>query len=101
MLGILRRLKLFSGLLVVVMIAAPATAQDRQHELFKKLHLVTAPVTLGDGVATLKPGADFAYLNPADAEVFLTQLWQNERASGSQSLGVLVPRDVDVLSNDG
>jgi uncharacterized membrane-anchored protein len=97
--GIRRKLILFLGLLALL--AGPAAAQDRQHELFKKLHLVTTPVTLGGGVATLKPGPDFAYLNPADAEVFLTQIWQNERGSGSESLGVLVPRDVDVLSDDG
>lgn len=98
MLAIRRKVTLFFALLALA--AAPAKAQDRQHELFKKLHLVTSPVTLGDGVATLKPGPAFAYLSPADAEVFLTQLWRNEQGSGRQSLGVLLPLDADALGSD-
>jgi len=82
--GIQCKFSLFIGLLALVLTASPAAAQDRAHDLFKELHLATTPVTLGDGVATQKPGPDFAYLSPADAEVFLTQIWITSPAAAAK-----------------
>lgn len=90
------------GLALFALAAGPATAEDAgDQELFEKLHLVTSAVTLRDGLATVKVGPDFAYLNPDDAEIFLTQIWPNEKGSGTQSLGLLVPRDIEKLGDDG
>jgi uncharacterized membrane-anchored protein len=87
-------------LCALALIVAPASAQE-ERELFAKLRMQGGAVTLGDGIATLKVGANFGYLNPQDAEVFLTQIWGNTKGSGTNSLGLLVPKDIDVLSRDG
>jgi uncharacterized membrane-anchored protein len=93
------RISVVFGLLMLVLATGQAQAQDREHELFEKLHQRTGEISLGDGVATLKVGPNFTYLDANDAEIFLTQIWDNERGSGSKSLGALLPHDVDLLGD--
>jgi uncharacterized membrane-anchored protein len=87
-------------LCALALIVAPAQAQQ-ERELFAKLRMQAGTVTLGDGIATLKVGPNFGYLDPPDAEIFLTQLWGNPKGSGAKSLGLLVPKDVDALGSGG
>jgi uncharacterized membrane-anchored protein len=87
-------------LCLLALIVAPARAQQ-ERELFKKLHMQAGAVTLGDGIATLKVGPNFGYLDPHDAEIFLSQIWGNPKGSGAGSLGLLVPKDVDALGGNG
>jgi uncharacterized membrane-anchored protein len=87
-------------LCLLALIVAPARAQQ-ERELFKKLHMQAGAVTLGDGIGTLKVGPNFGYLDPHDAEIFLTQIWGNPKGAGAESLGLLVPKDVDALGGNG
>jgi uncharacterized membrane-anchored protein len=87
-------------LCLLALIVAPAQAQQ-EREIFKKLHMQAGTVTLGDGVATLKIGPNFGYFDAHDAEIFLTQIWGNPKGSGAESLGLLVPKDVDALGSSG
>jgi uncharacterized membrane-anchored protein len=87
-------------LCALALLAAPAWAQQ-ERALFEKLRMQSGAVTLGDGIATLKVGPNFGYLDPHDAEIFLTQIWGNPKGSGTDSLGLLVPKDVDALGSNG
>jgi len=92
------RLSMVLGVLGLVLAFAPARAQDQGHDLLKKLHYITGQVPLG-GVATLKVGPNFTYINPGDSEILLAQLWGNDAGSGGRTLGTLLPRDVDPLGD--
>jgi uncharacterized membrane-anchored protein len=95
----LNRLAVFA-LLLVALFVAPAQAEN-ERELFRSLKFQTGTITLRGGLATLKVGPNFAYLNPADAEIFLTKIWSNPPGAGADTLGLLVPKDIDVSSSGG
>lgn len=95
----LNRLAVFA-LLLVALFVAPAQAQD-ERELFRSLKFQTGKITLRGGLATLNVGPNFAYLNPADAETFLTKIWSNPPGAGADTLGLLVPKDIDASGSGG
>jgi hypothetical protein len=51
--------------------------------------------------AKLNVWPNFSYLSPADAEIFLTKIWRNPPGAGERTLGLLLPKDIDVLGSDG
>jgi uncharacterized membrane-anchored protein len=90
--------------LCVPLSAAAQTEQQQQEEarqVFQGLAQQSGQITLKGGIAQLEVGSNFAYLGPKDAETFLVQLWGNPPDYGSDTLGVLLPKDVDALSTDG
>lgn len=56
-------------------------------------------ITLPGGIATLNLPANFRYLNPGDTERVLVEGWGNP--PGQQSLGMIVPADVGLMSTAG
>jgi uncharacterized membrane-anchored protein len=56
-------------------------------------------ITLPGGMATLNLPPNFRYLNPGDTERVLVEGWGNP--PGQQSLGMIVPADVGLMSTAG
>jgi uncharacterized membrane-anchored protein len=75
--------------------------QQEARRLFQSLNQQTGQITLNGGIAELGVGPNFVYLGPKDAETFLVQLWGNPPESGSGTLGVLLPKEVDALGDEG
>lgn len=68
-------------------------------ELFEqRLQYQTGTIAIGNGLATLKLGDNFRYLDPENAENLLVNGWGNP--PGTKSLGMIVPKDVSPL-HDG
>lgn len=85
---------------------AAALAQSEPQEqdpqaLLRSLHFQSGQITLRDGIATLAVGPNFAYVDPKDAETFLVKIWSNPPGAGERTLGLLLPKDVNMLSKDG
>jgi len=83
----------------------PLSAEQEQYiasvkSLLGSLDRQQGEVTLPNGVATLNVPEAFYYLNPADTEKVLVELWGNPPESASGILGMLVPSDLS-LFDDG
>src|SRR5690242_450570 len=74
----------------------PAAAED-ENDVLRSLKFQTGNITLARGIATLSLSQNFVYLDPADTETFLTKLWDNPPGTGADTLGMLLPKDVDAL----
>lgn len=73
-----------------------AIAEAFGKELFEqRLEFQTGTIAIGDGLATLKLGDHFRYLDPKNAENLLVNGWGNP--PGTKSLGMIVPKDVSPL----
>lgn len=90
--------------------AAPAADnEDAQEEadrataeaILGRLNFKGGTITLGDGLATVTTGEMFRYLDTADTETFLTELWGNPPGAGRRTLGMLVPANPHPLSHGG
>lgn len=65
-------------------------------EMFeRRLSYRTGDIQIGDGLATLRLGEDFRYLNDADAQKLLVEGWGNP--PGMETLGMIVPTNVSPL----
>lgn len=53
----------------------------------------TGSIKLSNGVATLDVPDNFYYLDPADSEVVLVDVWGNPPGAGDQTLGMLFPAE--------
>jgi uncharacterized membrane-anchored protein len=80
--------------------AAPADQPEQPRQVFQSLVQQSGRITLEAGIAELSVGSDFGYLGPKDAGTFLVQLWGNPPEYGADTLGVLLPKDVDALGVD-
>ena len=93
--------------LLCLLLPLPAAAQTEQQQqeqarqVFQSLAQQTGQITLKGGIAQLGVESNFTYLGPKDAETFLVQLWGNPPENGSDTLGLLLPKDVDALGADG
>jgi uncharacterized membrane-anchored protein len=74
--------------------AGPNAAQEFE----AGLKFQTGKIALPGGIATLDLPATFRYLPPADTETVLTKGWGNP--PGSKTLGMIVPANVNVVSNE-
>lgn len=88
------------ALLPLLLLGTLAQAQD-ERAVLRGLNMQTGTISLQGGVATLATGANFAYLDPKDAETFLVKIWGNPPGTGADTLGVLLPKDVDPLDRGG
>ena len=78
--------------------AAPAPKVTAQ-EFLAGLHFQTGKITLPGNIATLDLPPSFRYLTPEDTSKVLVDGWGNP--PGAQTLGMILPADVDPLSADG
>ncbi len=67
-------------------------------ELWESLNRQTGEITLPNGVATLQVPEEFYYLNPADTQKVLVDVWGNP--PGQQSLGMLFPAEQTPFDSD-
>ncbi|MBI1212115.1 MAG: DUF2167 domain-containing protein [Alphaproteobacteria bacterium] len=78
----------------------PATtdvARSKEEEIANSLVKRDGVIALPGGQATVTVGEGFAYLDPADSEKLLTQLWGNPPDAVGQVLGIIIPRDISPL----
>jgi len=85
--------------------AAPTDAQSKEDKAFAAKEALAKTLVERDGVIALPGGqasvavADgFAYLDSADANKLLTQIWGNPASAIGNVIGAIVPRNVDVLA---
>jgi len=95
----LTRIKIiFSALAFLV--AAPLSAKEEvSHEnVVKAFKYEKGIITLGKNLAQVKIPPGFRYLNPAQTNRLLTQVWGNPNGSGT--LGMILPDQVSPASKD-
>lgn len=78
--------------------AAEPAAPTAEQQFEAGLKFQTGKIALPGGIATLDLPPSFRYLAPADTETVLTKGWGNP--PGSTTLGMIVPANVNVISND-
>lgn len=93
-----RAARILLGTLVLVAARAPLAQEMSAEEFESSLSYRSGDVVLKDGLATLRLGTDFRYLDPSDAEKVLVA-WGNP--GGSETLGMIVPGGVSVVGDDG
>jgi uncharacterized membrane-anchored protein len=91
-------------LLALALCAAPLFAlaeegADKAAQFLASLKFQDGKVTLPGNIAALDLPTGFRYLSPADAEKVLHDAWGNP--AGSQTLGMIVPAKVSLLSDEG
>jgi len=88
-------MRLYSLALAVALALLPlaAGADDTPQQIFSRLNQQKGEIQLGSNLAHLSLSQNFAYLNPADSETFLTKLWGNPPGSGKDTLGMIIPTD--------
>jgi uncharacterized membrane-anchored protein len=79
---------------------AESETQDPR-ALLDGLNYQSGEISLRNGIATLTVGPNFSYIAPEDAETFLVKVWSNPPGAGKRTLGLLLPKDVDMLGEDG
>lgn len=93
--------------LVALMEAPEGTAHSAEEQAIREavgkeafesqLSYEKGDIQIGDGLATLRLGEDFRYLDPKDAETLLVEGWGNP--PGSRTLGMIVPVGVSPLDD--
>lgn len=81
------------------------TAEQQQYleqakQLWDSLNRQTGEIKLPNGVATLKVPESFYYLNPADAQKVLVDVWGNPPGSAAGALGMLFPAEMTPFDSD-
>ena len=102
MLGGMGRLALIA--LLWIGLAEGASAQQASstpQDILKSLNFRRGPVTLGDNLATVGQSEDYAFLDSADAQTFLTKIWGNPPEASRGTLGMLLPIHSNPLSAEG
>jgi uncharacterized membrane-anchored protein len=75
-----------------------ALSQNSQADTLRTLNYRKGSITLADSLATINPRNNFAYLDNADTQKFLTKVWENPPGAGQDSLGMLLPSSINPLS---
>ncbi len=90
----------------------PAVTEEQAAALQEALYLEQAQkqwealkhqqgeIKLPNGVATLHVPDNFYYLDPADSETVLVDMWGNLPGAGSETLGMLVPANTAPYEDD-
>lgn len=79
--------------------AAIIESKAKTAKIESELNFQTGAVTIGDGLAKINLSDRFRYLDPADAEKVLVELWGNP-PSESKSLGMIVPANVGLTTEN-
>jgi uncharacterized membrane-anchored protein len=91
----------------ISLFAGPGRAQSSgsgqtPQEILKSLTYRNGHIDIHQGVANLDLPAGYSYLDPADAETFLTKIYGNPPSpNGPDQDGLILPDHVDPLSADG
>jgi uncharacterized membrane-anchored protein len=95
------RMSRFAVVLALLgLLAFPAKGQQADLEaLIKSLQFQEGRFQLEGGVAEVATQSGFVYLDPANAERFLVELWGNRKGAGASSLGLLIPTTVNPVSD--
>jgi len=81
--------------------AIPGWAQTPQ-EILKSLTYRHGPIDIHNGIASLDLPSGYSYLDPNDAETFLTKIYGNPPSkNGPDTDGMILPDNIDPLSADG
>jgi uncharacterized membrane-anchored protein len=80
-------------------VAADPASQMTAQQFLASLTFREGKIKLPGDIATLDLPASFRYLDPADAEKLITDGWGNP--PGAKTLGMIVPADVNPLSQAG
>lgn len=78
--------------------AALAAAQQAAKKIADSLHYQKGTVVIQEGLAKVAMPEYYRYLNAADSETLLTQLWGNPKGTGT--IGMIVPAEFDPLIGD-
>lgn len=71
-------------------------------EILKSLNYRHGHIDIHNGTASLDLPASYSYLDPTDAETFLTKIYQNPPSkNGPDQDGLILPDNIDPLSADG
>src|SRR5262249_34898065 len=104
------KLKLFRGVVFTMMAldlalsavhaanAEGLSEADINKRLEAKLHFQQGEVNLPTGIAKLSLPPGFRYLNPADSQFVLVNLWGNP--PGPKTLGMIFPSDLSLISSN-
>lgn len=79
--------------------AAQIAAVQKAMKTIGELQYQSGEIKMAGGKAVLKLGEDFRYLDAANARKVLVDIWRNPPDSGTTS-GMIVPKDVNFLSNE-
>lgn len=93
-----RILAVLIALVVMVSTTSPVWAQQDPADILRTLQFQSGTIPLGGNLAQLKLNDNFRFLNNADTQTFLTQIWGNPPGAGRNALGMIVP--VDMSSSD-
>ncbi len=101
--------KLFHALVAAILICgfplawadAPGGGQPKMtaEQFLASLNFQSGKIDLPGGIAALDLPPSFRYLNPADTNRVLVDAWGNP--PGGSSLGMIVPADASLLSQEG
>lgn len=81
--------------------AAPQSAAAEIKAFESRLTFRSGKISLADGVATLNTPANFRYLDAQDARILVTEGWGNPPQSAEGVWGMLVPKNVSPLAQEG
>lgn len=79
---------------------SPAFAES-QIDVLKSLNYRSGTIALGDDLASLHLTDKFFYLDGKDTHTFLTRVWDNPPDFGVDTLGLMLPADLNPLSAEG
>jgi uncharacterized membrane-anchored protein len=80
---------------------APAAGPSEAEKLEASLEYQTGTITLPGGMATITLPESFRYIGAQSARRVLTDVWGNPPAASTGVLGMLVPADVSVTTEEG
>jgi uncharacterized membrane-anchored protein len=75
-------------------------AAQKAMKAIGELEYQKGEISLIGGKAKIRLTDDFRYLDPANARKVLVDIWHNPPGSGSNTLGMIVPKDVKFFSPD-
>lgn len=90
-----------SLLLALLTLSFAASAQQAPEEAPPTFNFQKGTVVLPGEKARLEVPETFGYLDPAQAETFLTKVWGNPPGAGKDTLGMLLPTQLDPDSAEG
>jgi uncharacterized membrane-anchored protein len=92
---------LFVAVALVSLSSSTVAAQGTAEEFEAKLGYRTGTIDVGDGLATLRLPDTFRFIGPEGSRRLLVEAWGNPSEAADDVLGMLVPRDVSPLTDEG
>jgi uncharacterized membrane-anchored protein len=90
-----------AALVIASQVAGSHGAQADERQVLDSLKFESGTIPLGSNLASLALTPDFRYLSPSDTEKFLVEVWGNPPKSAEDTLGAIVPANLDLLGGAG